>query len=277
MTIGSERDANKRDPRARNRLSTVATDGKETPKQASYLVENEDGSEIVFVDNVPENDARTWIRILDMQILNKKDGEFYAVLEDVRTRTIPTQYAIAVICDLDFNLISATDGKAQRFIIRSGYMKKDGTMSRPAVIWEGHINVQETYLAYEVTSGRTLKPLEWSRYIQIETINRGGHIRNGEIPAMDFRQQQARSAYISTLGLDAAFAISDIVKYIRIRLNTMGDSGMSVSGQGPVRLDVATHVFCAQSVSFDNLGQIRPEIKVDVTAISEHLRYYDVT
>lgn len=221
--------------------------------------------------------AGTITKLIGAQILDQRKQLVFHGIEAVETLTIPTRYATAIICDFDNVPILGKDGRAQRYVVRLPKPKPKGGWTPPAVIWEGEINVSATYIAFEITSGRTLRPLEWSRYVSIESVNKNGVSRKADIPMMDFRQQQSKAAYIDRLAFVASGCISDIVNFIRIRLNEMGDDGISIHGQGPVTLEDGTRAFCAKSVVFDESGNVRDDIRVDLSGIPERYRYYDVT
>ncbi|MFI0487642.1 hypothetical protein [Actinomadura sp. 9N215] len=246
-------------------------------RERTWLIERAGEHARIMSAVSPPDGSEGWVLLDSAHFLDKRKEEAFFVISRVETRTIQTRYVNAIICDMDKNPVLAPDGSAQRFIIKLGMERKDGSISPPVVVWEGLIEVLETFMSYDITSARTLRPPEWSWYARIRTVNKGGAVRAADIAVMDLRQMQSKASYIDRLGLSSSGCIGELVKYIRIKLNEMADSGLSVQGQGPVRTDDGERVFCAKSVVFDDAGNVRPEIRTDLSGLPEPYRYYDVT
>ena len=200
-----------------------------------------------------------------------KAGNFHFHFMDnvVTSVTSDITFTDAVLCEEDGSLITGADNRALWHIVK--------VARKSAVIHEGRIFVLSTFQAYKLTPGRTLTPLEWSRMVVIRAENKGGFIRERTLAAMDFEQQRARAKWLDALDVTASGRANDIKIYIRTLRNMIGDDGLAIHGQGPVFYD-GSRLFVAKSVVFDSTGEIRPEIRVDLSSIlPESYAYYDVT
>lgn len=216
-------------------------------------------------------------RTRTLGVLSLARGETAHVLSWTESRKSPKRFATAVVTTRNGTVVTGPDGKALCHLVTSGGTNKEGEPTPSVVLWEGTITVLRTYHAHEITLARTLTLPEWSWFAHVETVNHMGIRRvSDEIAMMGLRQQQAKAPYLDPLGLTAVPRPADVVAYIRMCVDSMPDS-MTIRGQGPVILPDGRPVFATLSGTLDEHGDVVPGIALDMTAVSPHLRYYDVT
>lgn len=208
-------------------------------------------------------------------------GQAYLFTKIIRSLTLGITFAEAVEYGPD-GIVTYPDGRARRVVIKIGTSQK----SPSAIIWAGTIDVLGTYLAYEITPTRRLRLPEWSRYVIIRVTNEAGQSRVAHIASMDFRQMQSRAGWIDQLDVSASGRVNEIKNYIQAQRGSLGsDNGLSIMGQGPLWLNDGTPnngldhrlVFVTQSVVFDETGEIRADIRPDLSGIPDSCGYFDIT
>src|SRR5450755_1462783 len=168
-------------------------------------------------------------------------------------------------------IVSGPDSKrAARYIARAPQYKKPSN-----IVWEGEIEVLNTYSVKDITPGRDLEFAEWNRHITVRAINRAGNVRQAEIPVMQFKQMAANQPFIDALDLTASNYVADLRNYITINRTLLAkDDGMAIRGMGPIRAGI----FTSRSAVFDTNGNdLRESIRVDLSHIPDSFAYFDIT
>ena len=198
------------------------------------------------------------------------EGSYFHLTDPlVESLTSALKFVSAARCNKDGSL-RLENGRILWHVVK---LKSRG---KPEIVHEGQIIVPSTYLAFKISPGRELIPLEWSRQVVIIVTNKGGFTRERVIPAMDFEQQRARAKWIDSLDVSASGRINDIKIYIRTLRSMLGDDGLAIHGQGPI-FHEGTRLFVAKSGVFDEKGEMRPDIRVDLSSLPDSYAYYDVT
>jgi hypothetical protein len=215
------------------------------------------------------NHAGTGTEIYSPAPVKIGSAHFHLTENVVTSLTSDVTFTEAIQCEETGRLIPGGDGRILWHVVKAG--------RKSAIIYEGRISVLSTFQAYKITPGRTLTPLEWSRMVEIRAVNKGGFTRERTIAAMDFEQQRARAKWIDALDVSASGRVNDIKIYIRTLRSTLGDDGLAIHGQGPI-FHEGSRIFVSSSVVFDDEGNIRDDIRVDLTGIlPEMYAYYDIT
>lgn len=168
-------------------------------------------------------------------------------------------------------IIPGPDGKhAARYIARERQVRKPSN-----IVWEGTIEVLATYSISNITPGRDLEFAEWNRYVTIRSANRGGNVRETNVPTMQFKQMPANSPYIDALDWTASNYVSDLRNYATIKRTMISkDDGMAIKGMGPIRAGI----FASRSAVFDTNGNdLRDTIRVDLSHLPDNFAYFDIT
>ena len=194
---------------------------------------------------------------------------FHLCGEILESVTDDASFVYGALCSADGELIPAKAGNIRWHIIKLG--------RKPAVIYEGRIEVLSTFEAFKITPGRTLTELEHSRMVIIRATNKAGYVRERIIAAMDFEQPRARAKWLDSLDVTASGRVNDIKIFIRTLRDGLGDDGLSIHGQGPIRHE-GSRLFVANSAVFDEKGNYRDDIRVNLdNVLPETYAYYDVT
>src|ERR1017187_3210054 len=206
------------------------------------------------------------------QFIIRIGREWFVIVRLVSSRMIGPKFADIVRLNDDGTIAYNEFSKAERFIVKLGFGK-----SSHAIIWEGAIDVTFAYRAFEITPSRTPKPLDWSRYARLRITNSAGNTEMHDIPQMQLRQPQAKAEWLDSTNLGLSGRATDCKNYVMCLLTALPENGMVIHGQGPVKLDNDTIIFCAKSVVFDTEGEIRTDVTVNISGLPEMYRYYDIT
>lgn len=269
-------------PRQQSRPTAVSAVG-DADRVAWYLVEGGDqAADVVSSLTFPPDaaDGRTWTRLPMAPFQAGKRVVF--PLRVIEHATFTERYVDAVITDPDGELVRTVDGNAQRYIVRcprEAFAKSEGedkpTVKPAFVVFVGSIDVIGRFTTYSLTSKRTLVPAEWSRYVRLAITHPSGQTIVDDVAAMDMRQQQAKATFIDKFDLAHENSITDILRYIRIKLATMRNEGCAIADQGPFTHE-GKRYYAARSGVLTESGEITPGYWVRLPDGGRHA-VYDVT
>jgi hypothetical protein len=246
---------------------TEPTQSKMTPEVLTERIRSHGG---IIVDGIaatpvmtPNEDTFRMVMI---------DGEFFLVLRNVTSRMMGHKFANAVRVNEDGSIVYNEFNRAEKYVIKYGYGR-----AKPVVIWEGTIEATMAYRAFEITPSRMLNPLEWSRYVRLIITNPAGIVERHNVPVMQLKQPQSKAEWLDETNIGLSGRPTDCKNFVMCLLAALPENGMVIHGQGPVRLDDGTLIFCAKSIVFDDKGEIRSDITVDMSGLDDMYRYYDIT